>query len=207
MKTIAAYAYSMGARGQFGLESARKSLRQAALAVVLAGALGPLAYANTLPQEVRSALPLAQAAGQATLTFWGFDVYTARLWVAPGFDAGAYARHGFALELNYLRAFDSADIASRSLVEMRRQGSFDPATQARWEQQMRAVFPDVKAGDRITGVHQPGVAATFTLNGKPLGEVADPEFARVFFGIWLSPQTSEPAMRLALLAKASAPRP
>jgi len=41
----------------------------------------------------------------------------------------------------------------------------------------------------------------FLLNGKPYGEVRDPEFAPLFFGIWLSPATSEPALRQSLLAQ------
>ena len=67
---------------------------------------------------------------------------------------------------------------------------------------MRAVFPDVKAGDRITGIHQPGVGAVFLRNGRSLGSIADPAFAKIFFGIWLSEQTSEPAMRTALISRA-----
>ena len=38
------------------------------------------------------------------------------------------------------------------------------------------------------------------MNGKPTGEIRDAEFARLFFGIWLSPKTSEPELRAALLA-------
>ena len=60
----------------------------------------------------------------------------------------------------------------------------------------------VKAGDRITGVYQPATGAVFWRNGSLLGEVRDPVFARQFFGIWLSPQTSEPQLRRALLASA-----
>jgi hypothetical protein len=41
----------------------------------------------------------------------------------------------------------------------------------------------------------------FLLNGKPFGEVRDAEFSSLFFGIWLSPGTSEPAMRQSLLAQ------
>lgn len=41
------------------------------------------------------------------------------------------------------------------------------------------------------------------MGDKVVGEVADPEFARLFFGIWLSPNTSEPALRQALLASRS----
>jgi hypothetical protein len=47
----------------------------------------------------------------------------------------------------------------------------------------------------------------FLLNGRPLGEVRDPDFARVFFGIWLSPRTSEPALREALLLGRAHPLP
>ena len=38
------------------------------------------------------------------------------------------------------------------------------------------------------------------MQGRTVGEVADAEFARLFFGIWLSPRTSEPQLRQALLA-------
>ena len=34
---------------------------------------------------------------------------------------------------------------------------------------------------------------------EQLGEVADERFSRLFFGIWLSPKTSQPAMRETLL--------
>lgn len=169
---------------------------------VLAGAAGLLSmqlWANSLPPELRTALPTATLAGQAKLTFWGFAVYQATLWVAPGFDANAYAQHEFALELAYLRDFSGADIAKRSLTEMARQAPISDALASRWGDQMRALFPDVKAGERLTGINLPGLGARFMVNGEPLGDIADPEFARLFFGIWLSPQTSEPKLRLGLL--------
>ena len=51
----------------------------------------------------------------------------------------------------------------------------------------------------------PGTGAVFWSNGRMLGEVRDPVFARLFFGIWLSTQTSEPQLRRALLAQAAVP--
>jgi hypothetical protein len=57
----------------------------------------------------------------------------------------------------------------------------------------------VHAGDRITGVHRPGEAAVFFVNGRGVGEVRDARFAQLFFGIWLSPRTSQPALRASLL--------
>ena len=59
--------------------------------------------------------------------------------------------------------------------------------------------PDVKKGDRIVGVYQPGNGARFFFNGASRGEIRDAAFAERFFAIWLGPRTSEPAMRAALL--------
>ena len=168
-------------------------------AVALACALaGTAAQANEAP----SALAGAQLAGQGTLRFFGFEVYRARLWVRPGFDAADYAAHPLALELTYLRDFSAEAIAKRSIEEMRRVGRFSPEQASRWQAQLQAALPDVKAGDRLTGVYTPGGSAVFVMGGRTVGEVADPEFARLFFGIWLSPQTSEPALRQSLIASA-----
>lgn len=38
------------------------------------------------------------------------------------------------------------------------------------------------------------------VQARPAGEIADPEFARLFFGIWLDARTSEPGLRQTLLA-------
>ena len=83
--------------------------------------------------------------------------------------------------------------------EMRRQGPIDPALAERWLAGMKTTFPDVREGDRLTGIHRPGVAVRFFHNGSARGEWADADKARRFFGIWLSPQTSEPTLREALL--------
>jgi hypothetical protein len=64
---------------------------------------------------------------------------------------------------------------------------------------MTQVFPDVKDGDRITGLMVPGLGARFAINGVVKGDIRDLEFARLFFGIWLSDKSSEPALRRALL--------
>lgn len=188
-------------------------MKNAAACALLAAAgclHGVPAQAQALPQELRPSLPAASLSGQARFRFWGFDVYQATLWVAPGFAAPAYEQSPFVLELAYLRDFKGADIAKRSIAEMRRQASItpmSPAQETAWEREMRALFPDVKDGDRITGVNQPGTGAVFWSNGRLLGEVRDPLFAKLFFGIWLSPQTSEPQLRRALLAQEKSPAP
>ncbi|MBT9463803.1 MAG: chalcone isomerase family protein [Hydrogenophaga sp.] len=159
------------------------------------------ARAQTTPPEptLSAALQDKTSVGKARLRYWGFDVYDASLWALPGFDARQFENQRFGLELAYLRDFKGADIAERSIDEMQGLAPIEPAQATRWTQAMSSLFPDVKRGDRITGVHVPGSGARFYLNGKLLGEVADDAFSRLFFGIWLSPKTSQPRMRETLI--------
>ena len=152
------------------------------------------------PSEVVSELPQARLLGGGRLRFMLFHVYDARLWVAPGFEVSAFERTALALELQYARTLYGALIAERSLEEMRRGGEIAADKADRWLQGMKRAFPDVNEGDRLTGVLQPGVGTRFYFNGKLNGEIRDPEFSRLFFGIWLSSWTSEPRLREALLA-------
>ena len=154
-------------------------------------------------QAQPAALASAKLTGSARLSVFGFQVYDARLWTAGGFTRDSYASHPFALELSYLRDFDGAEIAKRSLKEMQGVEAFSAEQGRRWLAEMTRLFPDVKKGDRLTGINQPGAGVVFLYNNKPAGEVRDPDFARVFMGIWLSPRTSEPAMRTQLLAGAA----
>ena len=66
---------------------------------------------------------------------------------------------------------------------------------------MNKAFPDVKKNDTLVGVSVPGKGARFYSQDKFIAEIADPEFAKAFFDIWLSPKTSEPKLRARLLNK------
>lgn len=156
------------------------------------------------PPEIAAELPGARLHGNGRLTFFGLHVYDARLWALEDFDAARFERMPLALELEYARTLHGRLIAERSLDEMKRLGEIDTALGERWLSAMQRAFPDVGKGDRLTGVHRPLEAARFFFNGALRGELRDAEFARRFFGIWLAPQTSEPALRRSLLG---APRP
>lgn len=162
-------------------------MRAAALAILLLA--GAAAQAEDL-----------QRRGEGTLRWFGFKVYEATLrteGAAPEFT------QRFALELRYARALRGAAIAERSHEEIARLGFGAPAQREIWREAMRRLFPDVAAGDTLTGEHLPRRGARFLRNGLPLGEIADPEFARAFFSIWLDPRTSAPELRAALLGGGS----
>lgn len=159
-----------------------------------------VAQGTAPPTELANELPGAQLSGGGRLTFFGLQVYDARLWVTSDFKVTSFEQTPIALELVYARKLVGSLIADRSIEEMRRQSDLAPEKVARWLGSMKQIFPDVAAGDRLTGVHVPGTAARFFFNGKLAGEIRDAEFARLFFGIWLSPRTSEPKLRASLLA-------
>jgi hypothetical protein len=155
-----------------------------------------------LPPELKTLLPpwgQARQLGTTKLRFFGLPIYDAALWAPPGFAAARYATMSFALELRYLRSLSGAAIAQRSLDEMRRGGELAPATETQWLSAMRAAFPDVQSGERITGVNLPQQGTRFYVNGKMKADITDPAFSERFFGIWLASWTSEPAMRSELL--------
>ena len=161
----------------------------------------PLAPPAPWP-EVAASLPQAKWSGSAQLRFFGFAIYQAQLWVGAGFRAQSYGQFPLALSLTYQRSVSGQALAERSLEEMQRQVPLSAAQQTEWLAAMQALFVDVFADDRLTGVQLPEQGVRFFLNGRRLGEVADPLFSRRFFGIWLDTATSEPDMRADLLAAA-----
>lgn len=150
--------------------------------------------------ELQALLPHYRLIGKGRLTVWGFQVYDARLWALPGFKPEGLSVQPFALELAYLRDVSGKDTAERSIKEMRRAATISEDQARAWINDMLRVFPDIQKGDRIMGINRPGIGAQFLVNGKVSGEIRDVEFARLFFGIWLSPKTSEPKLRDILLA-------
>jgi Chalcone isomerase-like len=167
--------------------------------------------ATSLPARIPSSshpqLEGSRLQGEAGLRFFGLRIYQARLWTLPDFRPQRSEDQPLVLELEYQRDFKGREIAERSLQEMRRIEGFSEEQAARWLSQMQRLFPDVRPGDRISGRHLPGRGAEFWVNGRQAGRVEDPDFARLFFGIWLAPTTSEPALRLALLGLTGASRP
>lgn len=146
-------------------------------------------------------LPGAQPSPPQRLKIWGFEIYDALLWSRPGFSVQQYTAQGFGLELVYLRKFDGKDIAARSIEEMKKIGTFSPDQERTWLKAMIDIFPNVQKGDSLLGIYKPNEGAEFWSNQKRLGVVSDPQFAKLFFGIWLHEATPAPAIRQAWLNK------
>ena len=165
--------------------------------MLLAVALVAVAAPPPLPVLVTVQLPTLKPLGDARFRKLVWHVYDASLWIA----AESFAPDApLALDIRYAMDIRGADLSTRSIEEMRKLGYLDAVKLARWDEAMRRVFPDIRAGDRLVGVHLPGREARFYNQHSLLGSVADAEFARAFFAIWLDERTSEPGLRRRLLA-------
>jgi len=145
-----------------------------------------------------------QLLGQAGFRYFGFSVYLAQLWVGqrPRDVQWDWAQQPVVLSLQYQRDFKGEAIAQRSIEEMQRHPLMPVAAQDTWLQKLKEVLPDVREGDRLIGIYQPGAGLQVWHQSSQLREVGslpDPTLARVFMGIWLDPSTSAPELRQRLL--------
>lgn len=148
------------------------------------------------PAPVFEQLPALGLVGHGRFEFLWMDIYTAALWM-PG---GEYAPDvPLALAIRYDRELDGEAIARRSIDEMRALGVDDESVLADWDRQMKAIFPDVRTGDQLTGVHATDGRTLFYLNGEFLAAVEDLRFGPLFFGIWLHENSRAAELRRALL--------
>jgi hypothetical protein len=134
--------------------------------------------------------------GSGKMTWFGLHIYDVALWARGRTVDFSQA---FALAIRYSRDFDGERIAQRSVTEIERLGFRDETKLARWGREMARIFPDVSAGDKLTGVYLPGAGVQFYHQDRPIGTIADAEFARAFFSIWLDPRTREPGLRERLI--------
>ena len=170
-------------------------MHSATLASLLALMVPVAVAAMPLPEPVVRDFPELRLAGEGRLRWLGLHIYDAALWVN---GAKWNPEREFALDIRYARNLSGERLAGTSIDEIRRLGFGDEARLARWSDDLARVFPDVKKGDRITGVNRPGVGAEFYYQGRLTGRIDDPEFARAFFAIWLDARTREPRLRESL---------
>lgn len=156
------------------------------------------AQAANIPAHILQQLPDARLSGQGTFRWFGLKIYDAALWVGESGYQATSAK--FILNLSYARELYGERIAQASIDEIRELGIGSDEQQQAWLSKMKTLLPNVQEGSQISGVYLPGQAARFYLDGKLLGEIADAEFARAFFAIWLDPRTRAGGLRKQLLA-------
>jgi hypothetical protein len=175
-------------------------------ALLLSMAVAAPSSARQAPACAGIGLEQARLAGQGTYRFFGLEIYSAQLWIGSEALRGELpGAQPFALELEYSLGLRGERIADASVEQMLKVGVGTPDQRQAWHRQMIAVFPDVKPGTRLCGLYLPDQGVRFYLDGKLRATVADVAFARAFFSIWLSSNTTAKPLRSALLKDAGIP--
>jgi len=169
--------------------------------MVLLCACGGVHANNTLapPVELARDLEKPVLTGSGRLRWLGILVYEASLWTAPQFAPERFGAHVFALEIRYARAISGSTLADTSIKQMQALEALPRSRQMEWLQALTSALPDVKPGDRLTGLHIPEKGLRLYFNGQLHKTIDDPLLSERFFAIWLSPATQEPRLRAQLL--------
>lgn len=157
--------------------------------------LASLAF-GLLATTALAAMPPLTMVGEARLNVMFFSVYDSRLYT----EDGRYVpdQRPLRLEIEYLR-----NIKAKALVEQTG-AEWDHLqvtheSRGAWLEELTALWPDVGKNDVIALELDAENRSTFYFNGEQLGMMEDAEFGEYFVAIWLSADTSRPALREALL--------
>ncbi|MFN9358085.1 MAG: chalcone isomerase family protein [Alphaproteobacteria bacterium] len=157
--------------------------------------MGGVAHAK--PAELQGVVQAREPYGRSSLTWLFLKAYDVSLWT----DAPTWSMDTtFALTIQYNMSFSSEEIVERTLSEMKKVApTLTDRQLEQFAKPLAQLLPAVKSGDRLSAVHVPGRPVQFYLNGRGTGQMEAEGFAAPFFGIWLSPRSSEPSIREELL--------
>jgi hypothetical protein len=145
---------------------------------------------------VHAAEERLQLVGEARLTVMVWPIYESRLYTADGnYTEG---QRPLRLELEYLRDIEALDLVEHTRKEWRHLQMLSGQENV-WLESLSSLWPDVSENDVLALVLDEGGRSTFMLNGESLGGIDDPAFGPSFLAIWLSPATSRPELRRALI--------
>lgn len=136
-----------------------------------------------------------QGVGEGVMRYLFWDIYHAEL----ATNTGDYrqGQHPMRLSLTYLRDIEGDEITKATFDQWRKLDR--PEYVRTYKALLKGLWPDVRSGDTLSFVTDANGQGTFYFNGELLQRVDDPAFSEAFTAIWLSPKTTEPALRAQLL--------
>lgn len=171
----------------------RLQLRPLALLLVFFAASLPSGQdamaGEALPQQARHLI------GRASLSWFFRPVYNA--WLYADTESFVYPPHSsFTFMLEYRLPLKQQQIIKETLRQWEKQQVNVPAE---WAEQLKAIIPDVRAGDRLALQVDADQRANMLHNDHSIGRIDDADFVLAFAGIWLAETTTRPDLRQQLL--------
>ncbi len=184
----------------------KHGLTHAGLAVALALPLEQSAMADPaggFPEQIEVDEQTLRLSGSGTAYYLGvIDVYDAALHVSGVFGEGSGA-DSQCLTLRYRQRIKRSDFVKAAETVLARQHSERHLAQFKDElARLHAAYRDVVPGDEYRLCHASTSGMSLHFNGQPVIRFEDPEFARLYFGIWLGDPPLSAPLRERLLDRA-----
>lgn len=150
------------------------------------------------PRQVEVGGQVLEARDVRTFRYWGFRVYTITLYIPPGTEGidgvldGETPRR---LILHYHRGITAGEFAESSEEFIRRNPRNDMNALRERLDQLYDAYRDVESGDRYSITYIPNSGTTVSLNDEDIIAVEGEDFARAFFGVWLSEEPISTGIR------------
>ncbi len=154
---------------------------------------------SPLPAEVTQRWHELEYVGQASLRRFGFHIYDATLWMASNRNDESYATTLSALSITYAKNIRAKKLLSSTKKEWRKLGITDKHPTDKWINELQEMWPDVKKGDQLIVIFEPGGNSSFYNKYKKLGTIEDADFGPAFLSIWLHKNASFKNKRKQLL--------
>jgi hypothetical protein len=159
------------------------------------GLTGSAAAATPIPTGSTLNKTSLQLVGKAQFSVLFWDIYASRLYTPSGQYNGVNPSVLF--EITYQTDIDKKDLIRRTVEQWQHLG-LNEAEYGQFLPKLNALWPDIVEGDKLA-LFVGANGSAFYLNDKSIGLIEDHRFAAMFLDIWLSPKTSQPALRLQLL--------
>ncbi len=142
--------------------------------------------------------------GLQLFTYWGFELYTAALYLPQGTHSieGALSDVPKSLFLIYRRKIRNDQIIKAGSHNLEKNPSNNVLALQERLDRLNAAYRSVQKNDRYELLYEPGRGTTLLFNDKPLVTLPGVDFQKAYFGIWLSDYPLNAKLRDGLLGGA-----
>ena len=192
-------------------------LRKSAILLLLAALATPAASQELVTEVASKRDPLCQrsvcfpavakfadrevpARATGHLKVWGFDVYSAALYIDPSIHGveNVLGNTPRRLVLHYYRGISKEDFIKSTKKFVEKDPANNTKVLAERLDRLYAAYQPVKKNDEYFITYTPGVGTRLSLNDLELVTIEGQDFGRAIFGIWLGEYALSDSLRDAL---------
>lgn len=136
--------------------------------------------------------------GKGEMSWLFIDLYNVFFYSQTGkYQENEYPQ---ALKIIYLRDIDNEHLVTATQKQWQKL-KFDVREYQPWLISLKQLWPDIKKGDELLFLVDADGRGIFYHNNKILGGINSNAFSAAFLSIWLSENSSEPALRKQLIGE------